>query len=119
MKTEIIERKGKSFAVVPLRDYQQLVEDARMLEDVRTYDSAKRKREEAFPADVADRLVAGESPIRVFRDFRGKTQQQLATSARISRPYLAELEAGRKKGSVAVLRAVAKALGLELDDIAG
>ena len=118
MKTEIIERKGKSFAVVPLRDYQRLMQDARMLEDVRAYDAAKGRNEETFPSELVDRLLAGESPIRVFREHRGKTQQQLAAAAKVSRPYLAELESGRKKGSVATLRAVAKALGLTLDDIA-
>jgi len=96
MKTEIIQRKGKSFAVVPLKDFEQLKHDAQMLDDIRAYDSAKSRKEEAFPAQVADRLVDGENPIRVFREYRGLTQQQLAKAAGIARPYLAELEAGKK-----------------------
>ena len=35
MKTEIIERKGKRFAVIPIRQFEQLVQDAEMLEDIR------------------------------------------------------------------------------------
>jgi DNA-binding XRE family transcriptional regulator len=119
MKAEIIERKGRQFAVVPLKEFERLKHDAEMLGDIRAYDAAKSASEEAFPSIVADRLVAGESPIRVFREYRGLTQAQLARSAKIARPYLAELEAGRKRGSVAVLKAVAVALNLELDDIAG
>jgi DNA-binding XRE family transcriptional regulator len=119
MKTEIIEKKGRRFAVVPLKDFEQLKQDAQMLDDIRAYDAAKTRNEEAFPSDVAKRLVAGESPIRVFREHRGLTQEQLAKSAKIARPYLAEIEAGRKEGSVSVLRAIAAALKLDLDDIAG
>lgn len=119
MKTEIIERKGKRFAVVPLTEFEQLVRDAEMLEDVRAYDAAKSRKEEVFPAAVADRLVGGANPIRVFREYRGLTQEVLAKAARIARPYLAELESGRKQGSVAVLRTIARALKVELDDIAG
>jgi hypothetical protein len=34
MKTEIIERKGRRFAVVPLKDFEQLKRDAEMLDDI-------------------------------------------------------------------------------------
>jgi DNA-binding XRE family transcriptional regulator len=118
MKTQIIERKGRRFAVVPLKDFEQLKHDARMLDDIRAYDAAKSRKEEAFPSEVARQLVAGESPIRVFRHHRGLTQEQLARAAKIARPYLAEIEAGRKQGSVSVLKAIAAALKLDLDDIA-
>ena len=119
MKTEIIERKGRQFAVVPLKDFEQLKHDAEMMDDIRAYDAAKARKEEFFPSDLADRLVRGESPIRVFREHRGLTQQQLAKSAKVARPYIAELESGRKKGSVGVLKAIAAVLAVELDDIAG
>ncbi|MGA2581637.1 MAG: helix-turn-helix transcriptional regulator [Tepidisphaeraceae bacterium] len=89
-----------------------------MHKDIRAYDAAKTRKEEAFPAEIAERLVAGENPIRVFREYRGLTQAQLAKSAKIARPYLAEIEAGKKEGSLSVLRAIAAALKLELDDIA-
>lgn len=118
MKMEIIERKGKQFAVVPLRTLEKLIEDAEALDDIRAYDTAKARKGEAFPTDVANRLAAGESPVRVFREYRGLTQQALAKRACIARPYLAEIESGKKQGSVTVLKAIAKALKLELDDIA-
>ncbi|MGA2232074.1 MAG: helix-turn-helix transcriptional regulator [Tepidisphaeraceae bacterium] len=119
MKTEIIEKKGRRFAVVPLENFEQLRQDSEMLNDIRAYDAAKTRKDEAFPSDVAERLIAGEHPIRVFRDYRGLTQAQLAKAAKIARAYLAEIESGRKEGSVTVLRAIAAALKLDLDDIAG
>jgi DNA-binding XRE family transcriptional regulator len=119
MKTEIIERKGRRFAVVPLMDFEQLVEDAEMLEDIRAYDTVRARQEEVFPGELAHRLVAGENPIRVFREYRSLTQKQLAKAAKIARPYLTEIETGKKQGSVEVLKRIARALKLELDDIAG
>ncbi|HEY1683965.1 MAG TPA: helix-turn-helix transcriptional regulator [Tepidisphaeraceae bacterium] len=118
MKTQIIQRKGKPFAVVPWSDYKRLLQNSEMLEDIRAFDAAKARAEETFPADIAARLVNGESPIRVFREYRKMTQQQLAKRAKIARAYLAELEIGRKQGSITVLKNIATALGLELDDIA-
>ena len=90
----------------------------RNIADIRAYDAAKSRKEESFPGQIADRLVDGENPIRVFREHRGLTQQQLAKTADIARPYLAELEAGKKEGSVSVFKRIAAALKLELDDIA-
>jgi transcriptional regulator with XRE-family HTH domain len=45
------------------------------------------------------------------------TQQSLAALAGISKPYLSQLEHGRREGSVTVLRALAGALGVDLDDL--
>ena len=118
MKTEIIERKGKQFALVPLKAFERLLQDAELLDDIRAYDAAKAKVEETFPAHIADRLTAGEHPVRVFREYRNLTQAALAKTVGIARPYLAEIESGKKKGSVTVLKAIASALQLELDDIA-
>jgi len=117
MRAEIIKRNGKPFVVVPLADFEHLVHDAEMLDDIRAYDAAKARKEEAFPQSVADRLAEDEHPIRVFRNYRGLTQQALAKKVKIARPYLAEIETGKKQGSIDVLKAIAKALKLELDDI--
>jgi DNA-binding XRE family transcriptional regulator len=94
-----------------------MIHDAEMLDDIRAYDAAKARNDEAFPAAVADRLINGENPILVFREYRRLTQEQLAKLARISRPYLAELEAGKKRGSVSVLREIARLLKVDLDDL--
>lgn len=71
--------------------------DAEMLDDIRAYDAAKSRKEEAFGAEVADRVIDGENPIRVFREYRGLTQEELAKATDISRPYLTELEGGQKR----------------------
>lgn len=118
MKTQIIERRGKRFAVVPEKEYEQLKHEAEMLDDIRAYDAAKARKDELFPKPVADRLIDGENPIRVFREHRGLTQAQLATAARIARPYLTELETNKKRGSVTVLSAIAKVLEVTVDDLA-
>lgn len=44
-------------------------------------------------------------------------QQQVAEKAGISVPYLSQIESGRRKGSTAVLAALARVLGVTLDDL--
>ena len=88
------------------------------MDEVRAYDRAKvRDDKETVPIAIADALLAGHSPIRVWREYRGLTQQQLANAAAIRRAYVAQLEAGRRRGSLLVLGRIADALGVEIDDL--
>ena len=56
--------------------------------------------------------------IKQAREERELTQEALARRARISRIYVAKLEAGERTApSLAVLERVARALGLQLVDL--
>ena len=81
------------------------------------YDAAKARNEEGFSEDVATRLIAGENPIKVFREYRGWTQKELSETAGTTAPYLSQIETGRRTGSVKLLHRLAGALRVELDDL--
>ncbi|MFJ6570430.1 helix-turn-helix domain-containing protein [Streptomyces sp. NPDC091292] len=78
------------------------------------------------PAPVAARPEATPAPREpLWRDLVGdvlrrerlaqqRTLKDVAEAARISMPYLSELERGRKEASSEVLAAAARALGLDL-----
>jgi len=121
MSVQVIERDGKpEWAVIPYEEYERLVEEAEMLRDVRAYDEAKQaiaEGEELVPSEVTYAIMDGAHPIRVWREHRGLTQQQLAEAAGISVPYLSQIESGKRQGSAEVLAAIARELGLSLDDI--
>jgi transcriptional regulator with XRE-family HTH domain len=59
----------------------------------------------------------GGNPVRVWREYRGLTQQALARTAGISASYLSQIESGKRTGTTAALSAIASALNLALDDI--
>jgi len=121
MTVQIIHKDGKpEWAIIPYETYQRLAEDADMLQDIRDYDEAKKaveSGEELVPSEVVYTILDGESPIRVWREYRGLTQLELAGTAGISAPYLSQIESGKRKGSTEVLAAIARALDLALDDI--
>ena len=121
MNIQIIERNGNpEWAVIPYEEYLRLVEEAEMLSDVREYDmaiEAVKQGEELVPSEVVYAVLDGENPIRVWREYRGYTQQELAEAAGISKPYLSQIETGKRTGTTEVLSAIANALDLTLDDI--
>ena len=77
---------------IPVSEYQRLLAAAEALSDLAAYDAAKARlaagRDELLPAAFADRLLDGESPLRVWRELRGLTQAALAG---LLRPVLSDV----------------------------
>lgn len=73
--------------------------------------------EELIPAQVVDRLIDRESPLRVWREYRALSQSALARASGVSRVQIVEIEAGRNSGSVHTLRKLADALRVAVDDL--
>lgn len=121
-KPQIIDTpEGGKLVVLPLAEYEKLRAAARAVTDVAAYDAAKRRlkagEDELVPAEVANRLLDGENPVRVWRTYRGMTLAELSKAAGISQPYLSQIENGSRDGTVSTMCALAEALGVDLDDI--
>ena len=108
------------YAVIPWAEYTRLTNPSRPeseLTDEELYDRAKAEPGEYFPAAVTKRLVAGDNPIKVYREYRGMTQADLARRVTISAMYLSQIETGNRGGSTKVMSALAKALRVDIDDV--
>jgi DNA-binding XRE family transcriptional regulator len=122
-KVQIIERDGQpEYAVVPIETYRRLVERAEDAEDIQAFDRAMaevgRGEDEVVPQEVAHRLLGGvEHPVRVWREYRGLTQEELARATGVGKSYISQLEAGKKTGSLRFLRTLAEALEVDLEDL--
>ena len=118
-KPQVILDEGgnPAFAVIPWREYERLATASAeaSLSDEELYDRAVVEAEESFPIAVADRLLAGENAVRVYRGYRGITQKQLAETTGIKASHLAQIEKGRRIGSAEALTAIAEALRVDVD----
>jgi len=120
MKAQIIEKDGRpEFAVIPYEDYRHFLElledeaDARVVAEF--HEAYTTGREFLVPDEIVRRELAGESSIKLWREHRGLTQQELATRAGISKPYLSQIETGKRQGTVETLSAIARSLDVPLD----
>ncbi|WP_059009868.1 helix-turn-helix domain-containing protein [Streptomyces specialis] len=75
-----------------------------------------RPAKAAEPKEPLWRHLVGDV-LRRERLAQERTLKDVADAARISMPYLSELERGRKEASSEVLAAAARALGLRLADL--
>lgn len=112
---------GERLVILPEAEYDALVDlldekaDEAALRDVRarlTSGAAER-----IPAAVVDRIIAGENPLRVWREHRRMTVSALASETGLSQPFLTQIETGKRDGSAATLEKIAAALDIGVDQI--
>jgi DNA-binding XRE family transcriptional regulator len=102
-------------------DYEALLEaleDAADVVALRDAEAAVARGEsELLPIEMVERLLAGESPVKVWRSHRGMSAQQLAKIADVAPSYLSEIETGKKPGSFDAMARLARALGVAMEDL--
>lgn len=104
MKHDLIHIQGKAYVLVPLHEYRGMT-------------AAPLPLQGLSEKVITDLLLQSENPIKIVRKYRGLTQAQLAEVAGISRPYLAEIETGRKEGSITALKNLAAALQVNISTL--
>ena len=112
----IIEYEGKpAFVVVPFNEYQELMALKRHMSDEELYLQAISREEEYFPEEIVQRVLQGHSPIRVYREYRNMSQEELAKKIGKTKQYISMLEKGERVGTIRTLKQIAEALNIEVD----
>ncbi|MCF8709031.1 helix-turn-helix domain-containing protein [Rhizorhapis sp. SPR117] len=120
MTVQIVEIAGQKMAMLPIDDYQKLLDIVEDRADALAAVAAEQRRltgEEYLPAEMVDRIMGGESALRVWRKYRGMTLEQVGKRTGIGKSYLSEIETGNRQGKPALWRALAEALDVSIDDI--
>ena len=120
MKAQIIEKDGKpEYAVIPYAEYLRLLQaledkaDAAVVAEF--HEAYQAGRESLVPAEILRRELEGESPVKLWREHRGLTQQELAEKTGMSKPYISQIESGKRQGTIDTLAAIARVLDVPLE----
>jgi DNA-binding XRE family transcriptional regulator len=93
-----------------------------MAEDVAAFDEFERKlatgEEELIPAEIVNRILAGENRVCVWREHRGMSPKDLAEAAGVTPAYLSQVETGKRDGTLDTCRKLVRALRVTLDELA-
>lgn len=113
---------NKDYVALPVDEIENLthiewkdaIEDALTARIVRDH---RNNPQESFPAALVEKLLAGENPVKCFREYRILNQDELAEQAGLDRSYLSGIENGKRKASKKKLQAIAKVLGVDVEDL--
>lgn len=116
-RVQIIEHDGKpAFAVVPIDLWERVREGIDDADAVAAYERAVANDDGfTIPAAVLRAELAGSHPLRAWREHRGMTLQALADAAGLSKPYVSQIEGGKRAGTAATLKKLAMVLRVPLD----
>jgi DNA-binding Xre family transcriptional regulator len=102
-------------------DYKALVRHVADAADAMQIREAEARvaagEDEYAPVELTRRLMAGEVPVRVWRQHRGMSARALAARAGISAAYLSQIETGKKPGSFDAMAKLARALDVDMEDL--
>ena len=125
MKPQIIKTDTGELVVLPRAEYENLVKraEARVDEDagtarlVASSNAALAAGQEIeLPANVAEAIARGESPLRVIRQWRGMTQIDLGEmKTDIGQSMISALEKGTRRGTPAMWKRLAEVLRVPMD----
>lgn len=122
MNIQTIAQNGQTaFVVVPVAEWDALMARLEERDDIVEANrqlAAIRAGEETFPAEMLARLTRGESPLKVWREYRGLTLRALAAEIGISSAAVSKIETGKSHPTVATLSRLAIALGCDMEDLA-
>lgn len=114
----IYDEKGNpESAVVPKKIFDKLLALVENAEDIQAVKDFNASDEEAFPSELVDRLIDGENPVRVYREYRGLTQSKLGERVGLDPSYINQIEKGKRKGTAKNLKKIADALNIEVDSL--
>ncbi|ADH85700.1 helix-turn-helix domain-containing protein [Desulfurivibrio alkaliphilus] len=117
----IITAGGERLVVIPEADYLAMLDAIEDREDIAAIEKFHRRlaagEEELLPAEMANRILDGENKIRVWREYRGMSARELASTAQISTSYLSQVETGSREGGIDTLKRIAAALRVSIDDL--
>ena len=121
--TQHLTLDGKAYVLLSQDEFDTLRQIAEDAEDElagiaamqRRNDAIARGEHLAMPKEDWTRIRAGESPVRVIREYRGLTQTALAEASGVAQPEISAIEGKTRVGTAATLKRLAKALGAPMD----
>ena len=115
---QTIELNGQKWVILPHKQYLDMVDDIEDYYDLPNLAKIKERLdqglEETYPASLVDELTNPDnSPVKVFRKYRGLTQKELAEKVGVSLAQIKKIEGKDSDGSIKTLKKIAKVLNVE------
>ncbi|NEU13710.1 helix-turn-helix transcriptional regulator [Methylobacterium sp. BTF04] len=112
---------GEAIVILPEAEFEQLLALAEDAADSRALTASQDRlgngTDELLSEDDLDDLRKAPTPLAFWRERRGLTVMELAESSGISDTVLAGMERGERGGDIGAYRALAEALGVDMDDV--
>lgn len=120
MRVDIITLNGKKLAVVPYKMWKKLIERLEDLEDIiaakKIEADTSNEENEYFPIELIEKIRReGQNRIKVYREYRKMTQEELAEKSRINLQMIQKLENGESNDILKAVKSISKTLKIDAE----
>jgi DNA-binding XRE family transcriptional regulator len=115
--TIVVTPSGEELVLLARADFETMREMIDATAHATTMASVARGEQEMLTAKETAAALAAPTPLAFWRVKRGLTQRQLGQTVGVSQSYVADLEAGRRKGEAALIKRLSQALHLRMEDL--
>jgi DNA-binding XRE family transcriptional regulator len=122
-KPQVIQTPDGEMVLLPKADYEALLSALEDAEDILIAERSMARiasgQEELITDAEIDDYLDAPTPLAFWRKKRGLTQAALAKQAGVTQAYLSEIESGKKEARIGVLKDLAAALKVSVDELVG
>jgi DNA-binding XRE family transcriptional regulator len=115
--TIVITPSGEELVLLARADFDAMRERIDAAAHTATMAAVARGEQDMLTTEETVAALDAPTPLAFWRVKRGLTQKALSQTVGVSQSYIADLEAGRRKGHAALIKRIAKALRLRMEDL--
>ena len=112
---------NKRYAMIPMDEYEDMMDDLQDMQEIgeilEIHRQIKTGEMPTYPASVVNALINGVNPVKVYREHKGLTQQELADKIGKSVAMIRKIENGESEASVSTMKAIANVLDTDVDSL--
>lgn len=95
-----------------IEDYEDSMAIAKILKDIESGD------DEWLPNEFSNKLLfSGESPVKLWREYRSLSAKELANKTNIDAGTISRIESGKREPTLAQVKVLAEVLSVDIDDL--
>ena len=117
----VVGEDNTEYIAIPKKEYKLFEQSQEDIEDIVSIKLSKYKikngDDEVIPWEMSKRLCTDESPVKIWREYRGLTPKELNKQTGISLSVISKLENNKQELDIVKLKALSKALCIEYDDL--
>jgi DNA-binding XRE family transcriptional regulator len=115
--TILITPSGEELVLLARADFDAMRERIDAAAHTATMTAISRGEQDMLTTEETVAALDAPTPLAFWRVKRGLTQKALSQTVGVSQSYVADLEAGRRKGHATLIKRIAKALRLRMEDL--
>ena len=115
--TIVVTPSGEELVLLARADFEAMRKAIDAAAHEATMAAVAHGEQDMLTAEETAAALAAPTPLAFWRVKRGLTQKELSLAVGVSQSYVADLEAGRRKGDAALVKRLARALRLRMEDL--